>query len=303
MNTEYFYYLLTIAQYRSISQAADALHLQRSYLSKVVQNIEQELDMTIFTRSPRGVLITQEGEYALKQLQQVLDILDEVKRHGQAQKDIIYAQYFDEITVMSPKKIRPCKRSAQYLPAFQKLFPNVLISMIDEDVENMIHAVEQLPLSVAFTLRTNSWDKLCPPIPDTMVYQPITNNPIVALASPNNALAQEYKTMSLASLAKQELVFMDFTVHKDGFLRHLLQPYGTLHIRYTVSSMALFYQLLHDNPYFSIGIYSPDANDNLLQIPLRDDIYIEQGILYHKDTLHNVVGKKFIELLLESYQK
>ena len=123
MNTEYFYYLLTIAQYRSISQAADALHLQRSYLSKVVQNIEQELDMTIFTRSPRGVLITQEGEYALKQLQQVLDILDEIKRHGQAQKDIIYTQYFDEITVMSPKKYAPANAQRNICPLFKSCSP------------------------------------------------------------------------------------------------------------------------------------------------------------------------------------
>ena len=65
----------------------------------------------------------------------------------------------------------------------------------------------------------------------------------------------------------------------------------------------MFYQLLRNNPYFSIGLYSDDANDDLLQIPLRDDIHLDQGILYREDSLQNTVGRYFIELLLASYEK
>lgn len=303
MNTEYFKYLLTVAQYQSISKAADALKLQRSYLSKVLQSIEQELNTTIFIRSPRGVLLTDEGKQVLQQLQQILDMLEKIKNRGEMQKKAVYLQYYDEVTLISPQKIRPRKRSAQYLPAFQERFPNVVLSMIDADVKQMITIVQETPLAVAFTLRSQDLNGLHEPIPADLVYQPITNTPLVALAAPNNPLAREYQSMSIASLAKQELIFLDFTMKEDGILQTLFEPYEPLNIRYTVGSLALFYQLLYHNPYFSIGLYSDNANDELLQIPLRDPISIEQGILYHKDSLKNIVGKNFIELLLASYQK
>ena len=303
MNTDHFRYILSIAQCQSISQAAENLHLQRPYLSKILLNLEQELNVTIFIRTPKGILITPEGEQILEKMQQVIDILDTMKCHNQNTVPIAYAEYFDEITLISPKKIRPRKHSAQYLPSFQKLFPNVTVSMIEEDIHHIMAAVENYPLSFAFTLRTENSEALNQPVPDTLIYQPFTKNPLVALASPNNVVAQKYQTMTLATLTKQPLVLFDFLTQEDSYIFSLLQSHIHLNIRYTVSSMPLFYQLLENNPFFSIGIFSEDINDHLLQIPLRDDIYIEQGILYRKDCLDNIVGKKFLELLLTSYGK
>ena len=301
MNTAYFEYLLTIAKYRSISQAADALKLQRSYLSKVLQSVERELGVTIFIRSPRGVLVTEEGAAVLEQLKQVLDILDGIKGQGRAAKARVYPQYHDEITVFSPQKIRPRKRSAQYLPAFQERFPNVAITMAELEVGQMLEAIRQRPLSVAFTIRSPQFPELNQPVGEELVFHHVTDTPLVALAAKSNELAKSYQSMSLASLMKQELAFIDAIIREDGVLRQILAPYGRPNMRYSVSSLALFYQLLDQNPYFSIGLYSADAQDDLLQIPLRDTIYLEQGLLYRKDSLNNTVGRYFIELLLASY--
>lgn len=301
MNTAYFEYLLTIDKYRSISQAADALSLQRSYLSKVLQSVERELGVTIFIRSPRGVLVTEEGAVVLEQLKQVLDILEGIKGQGRAAKAGVYPQYHDEITVFSPQKIRPRKRSAHYLPAFQERFPNVAITMAELEVGQMMEALRQRPLSVAFTIRSPQFSELNQPVGEDLVFHHVTDTPLVALAAENNELAKSYQSMSLASLMKQELVFIDSIIREDGVLRQILAPYGRPNIRYSVSSLALFYQLLSQNPYFSIGLYSADAQDDLLQIPLRDTIYLEQGLLYRKDSLNNTVGRYFIELLLASY--
>lgn len=303
MNTEYFHYLLTVAHYQSISRAADGLHLQRSYLSKVIQSVERELEVTLFVRGPRGVLVTEEGQAVLTKFQQVLDILEGIKEQKRAAKAAVYPQYHDELTLFSPQKLRPRKRSAQYLPAFQQRFPNVAINMIDLDVGQMITAVQERPLSVAFTMRSPQWSKLSEPIPDGLVFRHVADTPLVALAAPNNPIAQAYQSMTLATLLKQELVFIDAIIREEGVLRQLLSPYEPLHIRYSVSSLPLFYQLLRNNPYFSIGLYSDDVNDDLLQIPLRDNIYLEQGILYRQDSLQNIVGRYFIDLLLASYEE
>lgn len=62
MNTEYFKYILETARCRSISLAAENLYIQRTYLSKVISAVEEELNLTIFNRSPKGVVLTEAGQ-------------------------------------------------------------------------------------------------------------------------------------------------------------------------------------------------------------------------------------------------
>lgn len=54
-------YLQTIAQQHSISAAAAKLNLSQQRLSRIVQNIENELGLKIFTRSKKGVILTKDG--------------------------------------------------------------------------------------------------------------------------------------------------------------------------------------------------------------------------------------------------
>ena len=63
----------------------------------------------------------------------------------------------------------------------------------------------------------------------------------------------------------------------------------------------MFYQLLNENDYFSLGFFSKDNNDDLLQIPIRDDIKIQLGLLYHKDIATSIVGKNFVDIIFKHY--
>ncbi len=53
-------YLHTIAQQQSISAAADKLNISQQRLSRILQNIEQEFQLTLFTRSKKGVSLTKD---------------------------------------------------------------------------------------------------------------------------------------------------------------------------------------------------------------------------------------------------
>lgn len=59
-------YFLVLAEYLNFSAAAKALHITQQALSKQISQLEQELDCVLFTRTPRGVALTQAGEVMQK---------------------------------------------------------------------------------------------------------------------------------------------------------------------------------------------------------------------------------------------
>ena len=69
-------YLIAIAEYGSINAAASNIYASQSNLSNCVKELEQELGITIFTRSNRGVTLTNEGTELLGYARQVVEQAD-----------------------------------------------------------------------------------------------------------------------------------------------------------------------------------------------------------------------------------
>ena len=59
-------YFMAIAQHGSMRDAAEALHVAQSALSRSVMNAEMELGMAMLERRPRGVVLTEAGEIFLR---------------------------------------------------------------------------------------------------------------------------------------------------------------------------------------------------------------------------------------------
>lgn len=66
-------YLIAIAEYGSINAAAHNLYASQSNLSTAIKELEHELGITIFTRSNRGVTLTNEGTELLGYARQIIE--------------------------------------------------------------------------------------------------------------------------------------------------------------------------------------------------------------------------------------
>ena len=66
MRIEYLEYLLEVARSKSISAAAKRLYLSQTSLSAIVNSLEKELNIKIFQRTHKGIVLTAEGEQALE---------------------------------------------------------------------------------------------------------------------------------------------------------------------------------------------------------------------------------------------
>lgn len=69
-------YFLTVAQEKTISKAAEVLHLSQPTLSKQLKDLEVELGIQLFTRGNREITLTTDGIYLQKRGREILSLVD-----------------------------------------------------------------------------------------------------------------------------------------------------------------------------------------------------------------------------------
>lgn len=66
MTLEQIDYFICAAQSRTFFDAAEAMHISQSSLSKQIMKLEKELELTLWDRSKRTAVLTPEGEFFTK---------------------------------------------------------------------------------------------------------------------------------------------------------------------------------------------------------------------------------------------
>src|SRR5207237_5303024 len=85
MELRSLHYFVRIAELGSITRASAHLHIAQPALTRHVQRLEEELDITLFTRANRGVRLTEGGQKLLESAQRILRDVeragDEIRAH------------------------------------------------------------------------------------------------------------------------------------------------------------------------------------------------------------------------------
>lgn len=73
--------LIVLFEKRSMTKAAEELYMTQSALTKRVQSIENEWNVSVVRRTSQGVVFTEEGMYLVKKANIMLDFLREIGDH------------------------------------------------------------------------------------------------------------------------------------------------------------------------------------------------------------------------------
>jgi len=76
MNLQQLYYFRTIAEMEHYTKAATVLNVSQSRLSHAMNDLEDELQVTLFVRHGRNVKLTHSGEFLLRYVSESLNTLD-----------------------------------------------------------------------------------------------------------------------------------------------------------------------------------------------------------------------------------
>ena len=86
MNILHLKYALSIAEYGSINKAAEEIHVAQPNLSRVIKELEADLNLEIFRRSAHGMELTPDGEVFIAQARKILQQVDEMEEMYKAGK-------------------------------------------------------------------------------------------------------------------------------------------------------------------------------------------------------------------------
>ena len=150
MDIRQLHYFREIVNQASISKAAEALHIAQPPLSQLLKKLETELGTTLIHRYRKKWELTETGELLYQHAEQMLMQMQDVK------------QRIQEIEQGTAGTMRIGVSSAcsnmliDYISMYRTKFPNVKISIINGDSEDLLKRLENRELDLALLLRTRN---------------------------------------------------------------------------------------------------------------------------------------------------
>lgn len=186
-------YFIEVAKREHMTEAADALHVAQSAVSRQIVNLESELGVELFIREGRNIRVTPIGKIFLKHMEQALAVIDNAKREME--------EFLD------PKKgtIRigfPSSLAAYTLPtvisAFREEYPDAKFKLNQGSYHDLVDLVVKGDIDMA----------LLGPLPkheNRVIGDILFMEDIVALLSTNHPLANK-STITLSQLQNDSFV-------------------------------------------------------------------------------------------------
>lgn len=143
IETSQLHTLVAVAKARSFSRAADELNVTQSAISQSIKNLENKLEVSLFKRSGKRVVLTPEGEklYSVAQsyLTQLGDTLEEIKYSKDAMAGKVR---IGTLTGLGKSWVAP-----EFL-AFSKLYPELTVSLKFGFHEDLVREFENYRLDL-----------------------------------------------------------------------------------------------------------------------------------------------------------
>ncbi|MNC23243.1 HTH-type transcriptional regulator TfdS [compost metagenome] len=232
MDLRHLRYFIAVAEEQNIGRAAARLHISQPPLTRQIQQLEEELGVQLFTRTPRGMELTPAGELLLEEARNIRAVVEQAtertQRAGQGKLGRLDVGIFGSAILDIIPKV---------LAEFRAAYPEVKIVLHSMNKSEQIEALRQRRISVGF-------NRVLTPLPD-LATELVTTESLLLAISASHPLA-ELSVVPFASLSEHPLVlfptgsrpsFIDRVIglcQQVGFVPQISQEVGDV-----VSAIAL----------------------------------------------------------------
>ena len=280
MTLQQLRYIIAIAEAGSITSAADKLLVSQPSLSKVVNQIEEEMGITIFNRNNRGVYLSEEGLSFLSYSRQVVeqaDLLENKYKNKEKQRRVfsITSHHYAFVVNAFVALVKEYGENKYEFSLRETLTNNII-----EDVRTSRSEIGVLFLSdfnrkVILKMLEDAdlkFTKLFAVKPHIFV-------------SRKNPLAKE-KTVELSDLKNFPRLLYDQGIKNSFYFAEEPQPIIDSNKNIIVTDIATIFNLMIGLNGYTIasGVLSSDLNGTeIVAIPLETDEIMEIGYIKNID--------------------
>lgn len=138
---------------RNITKAAERLYITQSALSKRIRSIENELGVTLMTRSRHGIDFTPEGEEVLSQCLAAQEAMKKMRRNLEKMNDDVCGTLRAGVSIDYA-----LYRLPDILSTYHRLYPKVRLNITTEESDVLYNKLLQGRIDIAILRFNRDWD-------------------------------------------------------------------------------------------------------------------------------------------------
>lgn len=294
MTLQQLRYVITVAKKGSISEAAKELFISQPSLSNAIKELEKEMQIVIFSRTNKGIVVSEEGREFLGYARQVVE-----------QADLLQERYLATKTMKKRFSI-----STQHYSFAVDAFVDLVTKYRDSEYEftlretrtyEIIEDVKTLKSEIGILYLNDFNEKVITKLlkENNLVFKELFQAKPHIFVSNTNPLASK-QIVTLEDIEPfPYLCFEQGEYNSFYFAEEILSTLTHRKIIKVSDRATLFNLLIGLNGYtISTGIISEKLNgENIIAIPLAVDEIIRVGYIIHKDINRSFLGTLFIESL------
>ena len=272
--------LLAVAEHKNFTKAAQQLGLTQPAVSKQISQLEQELQIPIFIRKKGDLLLTPEGEIAIKFAKRFKAMDEKMHREIEGAKRNI-RQLRVGVTRTSESNLM-----IEVLARYSAENPNLSITIISDTVKNLYTMLENFEIDIAITEGKSTNPELCSVILDT--------DYLVCVVSNNNPLSKN-SMVTVEQLKKENLILRSpasaTRMQFESSLMSINESIDAFNITVEVDNIATIKDLIRKDFGVSILARSVCVNElrkgKITVLPIENlSMVRDTNILYHKSFSH-----------------
>jgi len=292
-------YLITIADTGSMHTAAEKLLISQPNLSKAIKDLEEEMDIIIFNRTNKGVLLTDDGTKFLSYARQVVeqvDLLEDNYKNKESIKRIfaISSQHYGFVVNAFVKLVEDLGKDKYEFSLRECKTFEVLKDVIDGRSEIGILYLSKFNKEIITKFISSN----------NLKYEKLFQVKPHVLLSKNHPLANR-KTLKLEDLVSYPRLSYDQGLNNSFYFSE--EPHALEQVNKSIivqDRATLFNILIGLNGYtIATGKVNQKLDgDNIISIPLNTNEVMDLIYVYSNDKPMKDITKKYLNILKESIE-
>jgi DNA-binding transcriptional LysR family regulator len=285
---------LAIAEAKTFTAGARRVNVTQAAISMQIRQLEEEVGLQLFTRTPRRVILTEAGEYLLERARKIL------REHDSALAEIaeVAGAEYGRLRIGTASGTFAMHQLPGIMQRLKEKFPNSELTVASGTSDRLVDRMMHGELDTAFVS--------LPVDNANITTESIFSDEIVAIAHPDHPLAKE-KYISAATLSHENLILGE----RGGNTRRMIDEFFVAaNVRPNITMELSRQEAINLMVEANLGVGMAGAKSVAREI--RDgkliswliegaEIKWELGLARLRGGHFSPIGKEFVRLCKESF--
>ncbi|MCW8329695.1 LysR substrate-binding domain-containing protein [Photobacterium sp. SDRW27] len=283
-------YFVTLAETGNFTRAAEQLHIAQPALSIAIKKLENQLELPLFHRNDRKVVLTHEGNILLEHARLIL----------QQMKDANIAMA--ELKGLEKGEVRlglPSMLGSYFFPeilmAFKSQYPNLKLTIVEAGTQSIRKMLLSGELDLGIIHNAE--------VPDSLQTEHLLTSQMVAVASEEHPLSRQ-QTVSFRNFFEQELVMFKPGYFHREFIDEICHQYRFQpNIAFETNLLPMILKIVRND--FAITALLEMVTEHekgLVPIPFEQAVFLDIAIAWRKNGYLSVADRAFMEFVKKHCQ-